>query len=112
MSLVDSYDDFIAVMPEGHTRYFRNSLRRSTIYEIQDIFVQIQLCEKNNYFYNNYKNYRNKIDELLIAMKDELTIRHVIQKENKTGLSIKAQEFIPANYNVIIHSPLRSIQRN
>jgi hypothetical protein len=112
MSLLDSYDDFIAVMPEGHTRYFRNSLRRSTINEIQEIFIQIQRCERNNYFYNNFKNYRNKIDELLILMNNELIIRHVIQKENKSGLSIKAQEFIPSNYNVTIHSPLRYIQPN
>ena len=56
MSLEDSYDDYIAVMPDGHTRYFRNSLRKSTINEIQIIFLQIQLYERNNYFYKNYIN--------------------------------------------------------
>jgi hypothetical protein len=111
MSLEDSYDDFIASMPDGHTRYFKNSLRKSTINEIQDVFIQIQLYERTNYFYNNYINYKNKIDELLIVMKEELMIRNVKNKENKFGLSIKAQEFIP-NYNVHAHSPLRSIQRN
>jgi hypothetical protein len=112
MSLEDSYDDYIAVMPDGHTRYFRNSLRKSTINEIQIIFLQIQLYERNNYFYKNYINYRNKIDELLIVMKEELIYRNVIQKENKSGLSIKAQEFIPASFSVNTNSPLRSILRN
>jgi hypothetical protein len=112
MSLEDSYDDYIAVMPEGHTRYFKNSLRKSTLNEIQQIFIQIQYCERNNFLYNNSNIYKNKIDELLLVMKEELIFRSVIQKENKSGLSIKAQEFIPSSYNVNIHSPLRSILRN
>jgi hypothetical protein len=103
MSLDDLYIDFIAVMPEGSIKYFKNKLRVTTLYEITEVFIHINLYEFTSYLYKNSYIYKSKIDELILAIRDELITRNIKNnkdnKENKSGLSSKAQEFIPVSYN-------------
>ena len=115
MTLEDSYDDFIAVMPQGNIQYFKRKLRISSLIEMTQVFAQIRIYEMNNYFYNYDYQYKYKIDELIQAIKNELMIRHdkyIIHKENKSGLSVKAPEYIPSYYAMDNFPPLRSIQHN
>ena len=103
MSLDDLYVDFIAVMPEGSIKYFKNKLKISSLYEITEVFIHINTYELTSYLYKNSYIYKSKIDELILTIRDELIIRNNKQnkhnKENKSELSSKAQEFIPVSYN-------------
>jgi hypothetical protein len=116
MTLEDSYDDFIAVIPQGNIQYFKKKLRISSLTEMTQIFAQITINEMKNYFYNYNYEYKYKIDELILAIKDELLYRRAVHKENRSGLSVKAPEYIPL-HNPIYYTennfpPLRSIQYN
>lgn len=108
MTLEDSYDDFIAVMPQGHIQYFKRKLKISSLFEMTQIFAQIRIYEMNGYFYNSNYQYKCKIDELILAIKEELLHRNAVHKENKSGLSVKAPEYVPTYYS----KPLRSIINN
>jgi hypothetical protein len=75
MTLEDSYVDFIAVMPEGSIQYFKNKLKISSLLEIKHVFNQIRNYEISCSFYYTIHQYKNKIDELVFAIKDELIFR-------------------------------------
>ena len=96
----NSFSDFIAVFPYGHTHTINNDIKYLSTTNLIHLYMEINSSSDYKYLYNLNDLNKFKLNELMNIFNIEIRYRYNMlnQPENKQ-LSTKADEFIPSSYS-------------